>query len=271
MIQAKKKFGQNFLIDDGIKAKIIKAIPNNLDRIVEIGPGLGDLTQKLIEFSGKIECFEIDSELYEILLDKFSSEISEQKLKIINADALKSWDKIARQDYFLVANLPYYVATNIILKALSDSRCKGLVVMIQKEVALKFSAKAGDSEFSALSILAQIKGDVELLFDVPATAFNPQPKVVSAVIRIIKDRDLISGFEALEFERFLKSAFLAPRKTLLKNLSTFSSKSFIQDFLTRENLPLSIRPHELCVALYLKLFKEAKNERREYSNSRREA
>ena len=76
MIKAKKKFGQNFLIDDSIKAKIIQAIPNNLDRIVEIGPGLGDLTQKLVELSGKIECFEIDSELYEILLDKFSINIS---------------------------------------------------------------------------------------------------------------------------------------------------------------------------------------------------
>ena len=267
MIRAKKKFGQNFLIDESIKHQIIKAIPNNLDRIVEIGPGLGDLTQKLIQLSGKIECFEIDSELYEILLDKFASEILEQKLKITNADALESWDEIARQEYFLVANLPYYVATNIILKALSDSKCKGLVVMIQKEVALKFSAQAGDSEFSALAILAGVRGDVELLFDVPATAFNPQPKVVSAVIRIIKDRNLI-GEELVEFEKFLKSAFSSPRKTLLKNLSSYSQKSLIESFLAKHNLPLTTRPHELCVALYLKLFKEAKNERREESNPR---
>lgn len=267
MIRAKKKFGQNFLIDESIKRQIIQAIPNNLDRIVEIGPGLGDLTQKLIQLSGKIECFEIDSELYEILLDKFAGEILEQKLKITNADALESWDEIARQEYFLVANLPYYVATNIILKALSDSKCRGLVVMIQKEVALKFSAQAGDSEFSALAILAGVRGDVELLFDVPATAFNPQPKVVSAVIRIIKDRNLI-GEELVEFEKFLKSAFSSPRKTLLKNLSSYSSKSLIESFLAKHNLPLTTRPHELCVALYLKLFKEAKNERREESNTR---
>ncbi|MBR2221737.1 MAG: 16S rRNA (adenine(1518)-N(6)/adenine(1519)-N(6))-dimethyltransferase RsmA [Campylobacter sp.] len=267
MIRAKKKFGQNFLIDESIKRQIIQAIPNDLERIVEIGPGLGDLTQKLIQLSGKIECFEIDSELYEILLDKFASEILEQKLKITNADALESWDEIARQEYFLVANLPYYVATNMILKALSDSKCKGLVVMIQKEVALKFSAQPGDSEFSALAILAGVRGDVELLFDVPATAFNPQPKVVSAVIRIIKDRNLI-GEELVEFEKFLKSAFSSPRKTLLKNLSSYSSKSFIESFLAKHNLPLNTRPHELCVALYLKLFKEAKNERREESNTR---
>lgn len=267
MIRAKKKFGQNFLIDESIKRQIIQAIPNDLERIVEIGPGLGDLTQKLIQLSGKIECFEIDSELYEILLDKFASEILEQKLKITNADALESWDEIARQEYFLVANLPYYVATNIILKALSDSKCKGLVVMIQKEVALKFSAQAGDSEFSALAILAGVRGDVELLFDVPATAFNPQPKVVSAVIRIIKDRNLI-GEELVEFEKFLKSAFSSPRKTLLKNLSNYSSKSLIESFLLKYDLPLTTRPHELCVALYLKLFKEAKNERREESNTR---
>ncbi|WP_086270239.1 16S rRNA (adenine(1518)-N(6)/adenine(1519)-N(6))-dimethyltransferase RsmA [Campylobacter devanensis] len=268
MIRAKKKFGQNFLTDESIKRQIIQAIPNDLERIVEIGPGLGDLTQKLVQLSGKIECFEIDSELYEILLDKFASEILEQKLKITNADALESWDEISRQDYFLVANLPYYVATNMILKALSDSRCKGLVVMIQKEVALKFSAQPGDSEFSALAILAGVRGDVELLFDVPATAFNPEPKVVSAVIRIIKDRNLVDDFELSEFERFLRSAFVAPRKTLLKNLACFCSKSIVESFLAKHNLPLTTRPHELCVALYLKLFKEAKNERREYTNSR---
>ena len=129
MIRAKKKFGQNFLIDESIKRQIIQAIPNDLERIVEIGPGLGDLTQKLVQLSGKIECFEIDSELYEILLDKFASEILEQKLKIINADALESWDEIARQEYFLVANLPYYVATNIILKALSDSKLVWLAIL----------------------------------------------------------------------------------------------------------------------------------------------
>ncbi|AJB46292.1 16S rRNA methyltransferase [Campylobacter fetus subsp. testudinum] len=262
MIKAKKKFGQNFLQDENIKNQIIKAIPNGVKRIVEIGPGLGDLTQKLVKLDSMIDCFEIDSELYAILLDKFRSELDSGKLNIINSDALNAWDKLSVSEYFLVANLPYYVATNMILKAIDDNNCKGLVVMIQREVAIKFSSEAGDKEFSSLAILTELKGRCELLFDVPNSAFNPPPKVVSSVIRIIKDRDLSLNLKYDNFKDFLRASFSAPRKTLLKNLSNLVQKSRLEMFFNAENLSHTIRPHELSVALYLKLFKEAENERR---------
>lgn len=258
MIKAKKKFGQNFLKDESIKEQIIKAIPK-FPRIVEIGPGLGDLTQKLILLDIKLECFEIDEQLYEILLGEFDTYIKSDKLKIRNIDALEAWSEISKEKYFLVANLPYYVATNIILKALDDENCAGFVVMIQKEVALKFCAKTGDREFSSLSILANLHGECELLFDVDAKCFEPAPKVISSVIRLEKSKKIDLNLD--KFKSFLKVAFLAPRKTLLKNLSQVYQKELLNSLFLSHNISLNIRPHELSVALYEKIFKEVQNER----------
>lgn len=263
MIKAKKKFGQNFLQDENIKNQIIQAIPNGVKRIVEIGPGLGDLTQKLVNLNNKLDCFEIDSELFVFLQEKFKSELSIGKISIANCDALDAWDSISSSEYFLVANLPYYVATNIILKAIDDPNCNGFVVMIQREVACKFSSECGEKEFGSLAILANLKGRCELLFDVPKEAFNPQPKVISSVIRLIKNIDLSLDIDYFEFKNFLKIAFSAPRKTLLKNLSSMIDKKWLESFFQKESLSQTIRPHELSVALYLKIFKEAKHERRE--------
>lgn len=258
MIKAKKKFGQNFLKDESIKNQIIQAIPK-FSRIVEIGPGLGDLTQKLVLLDTKLECYEIDDELYEILLGKFAAQISDKKLKLRNIDALKAWGEISQSEYFLVANLPYYVATNIILKALDDDKCAGFVVMIQKEVALKFCASVGQREFSSLAILAKLHGDCELLFDVGSECFEPAPKVISSVIRLVKTKK--PNLDLDRFKNFLKIAFSSPRKTLSKNLSPIANKDFLNSLFLSHNISLNIRPHELSVALYEKIFKEVENER----------
>ena len=259
MVKAKKKFGQNFLKDESIKNQIIQAIPK-FSRIVEIGPGLGDLTQKLILLDIKLECYEIDSDLYEILLGKFDAYINTKKLKLRNIDALLAWNEISQSEYFLVANLPYYVATNIILKALEDEQCFGFVVMVQKEVAIKFCAKAGDSEFSSLAILASLYGECELLFDVGSECFEPAPKVTSSVIRLKKTKKTDLNLD--KFKSFLKVAFASPRKTLLKNLSQIYNKEFLNSLFLSHNISLNIRPHELSVALYKKIFKEVENERK---------
>lgn len=260
MIKAKKKFGQNFLQDENVKNKIIESIPKT-SRIVEIGPGLGDLTQKLVSLDARLECFEIDSELYEILLTKFAEFVKSGKLILRNLDALNSWDEISASKYFLVANLPYYVATNMILRALQDDNCEGLVVMIQREVAVKFCANSKQSEFGALAILASLYGDCELLFDVPAGAFLPQPKVTSSVIRLIKTTR--AKLEMDEFESFLRAVFSAPRKLLIKNLSSIVKKELLEKIFLSRNIPLNARPHELCAALYVEIFKEVKNERKQ--------
>lgn len=260
MVKAKKKFGQNFLKDENIKNQIIQAIPKS-PRIVEIGPGLGDLTQKLILLDIKLECYEIDKDLYEILLGKFDAYINTQKLKLRNIDALLAWNEISQSEYFLVANLPYYVATNIILRALDDENCSGFVVMVQKEVAIKFCAKVREREFGSLAILASLNGECELLFDAGSECFEPAPKVTSSVIRLKKTKKI--DLNLVKFKSFLKVAFAAPRKTLLKNLSQIYNKEFLNSLFSSHNISLNIRPHELSVALYKKIFKEVENERKQ--------
>ena len=219
MIKAKKHFGQNFLQDKATLDKIIQAIPNDVENVVEIGPGLGDLTFRLLQIY-KTTCFEIDCELFQILKAKFANEIQNGQLKLFCKDALEQWQEeggLSSQNYFLVANLPYYVATKMIINAIDDEKCLGLIVMIQKEVALKFSAKSRDKEFSALSILASLQGRCELLFDVDAKLFNPPPKVTSSVIKLQKTKKIFGKdgifkdakqYEA--FKVFLRAAFASP-------------------------------------------------------------
>ena len=259
-VKAKKKYGQNFLKDESVKQKIIQAMPNDNLKVVEIGPGLGDLTKKLLESDRQVTAFEIDLELCEILQNSFKSEIDSKQLKLVCSDVLDRWKdtSLIDEDYHLIANLPYYVATNIILKALADNRCKSILVMIQKEVALKFSASAGDKEFSSLSVLASIIGESKLLFDVGGECFDPPPKVTSSVLKIEKSMDYDSLFEKEDefdrFKNFLKVAFSQPRKTLLKNLQSYG-KDRVKTWLENQGLSATIRPHQLRTSEYHLLFK----------------
>ncbi len=278
MIKAKKHFGQNFLQDKATLDKIIQAIPKDVENIVEIGPGLGDLTFRLLQIY-KTTSFEIDCELFQILKVKFANEIQNGQLKLFCKDALEQWqqeDGLSSENYFLVANLPYYVATKMILNAIDDEKCLGLIVMIQKEVALKFSAKSKDKEFSALSILASLQGRCELLFDVDAKLFNPPPKVTSSVIKLQKTKKIFGKdgifkdtkqYEA--FKAFLRAAFASPRKTLLKNLSTNFDKKALEEIFEDLGLAQNLRPHELDVDSYLKVFERLKedNERQKRRES----
>lgn len=278
MIKAKKHFGQNFLQDKATLDKIIQAIPKDVENVVEIGPGLGDLTFRLLQIY-KTTSFEIDCELFQILKAKFANEIQNGQLKLFCKDALEQWQQesgLSSENYFLVANLPYYVATKMILNAIDDEKCLGLIVMIQKEVALKFSAKSRDKDFSALSILASLQGRCELLFDVDAKLFNPPPKVTSSVIKLQKTKKIFGKdgifkdakqYEA--FKAFLRAAFASPRKTLLKNLSTNFDKKALEEIFEDLGLAQNLRPHELDVDSYLKVFERLKedNERQKRRES----
>jgi len=278
MIKAKKHFGQNFLQDKATLDKIIQAISKDVENVVEIGPGLGDLTFRLLQIY-KTTSFEIDCELFQILKVKFANEIQNGQLKLFCKDALEQWQQeggLSSQNYFLVANLPYYVATKMILNAIDDEKCLGLIVMIQKEVALKFSAKSRDKEFSALSILASLQGRCELLFDVDAKLFNPPPKVTSSVIKLQKtkkifgkDRIFKDAKQYEAFKAFLRAAFASPRKTLLKNLSTNFDKKALEEIFEDLGLTQNLRPHELDVDSYLKIFEITKedNERQKRRES----
>jgi len=270
LIKAKKKFGQNFLKDESVLEKIIQSKPKDTATIVEIGPGLGDLTQKLLATCEKVVAFEIDLELCGVLRKKFSNELEAKQLTMVCNDVLESWSEgsLLDEEYHLVANLPYYVATNIILRALADNKCRSILVMIQKEVAVKFSSKVGDKEFSSLAILANSIAKSKLLFEVGPECFEPSPKVTSAVLKLVKSTEFVKNdegeglFNSQEeyegFQKFLKAAFVAPRKTLYKNLQAIASKESILAHFEDLDLLQNIRPHQLTISKYHLLFKNLK-------------
>ncbi len=266
MIKAKKRYGQNFLKDESVKSKIIQAMPNDAIDIAEIGPGLGDLTQKLLEREKRVSAFEIDLELCDILKRNFHEAIASGELTLVCSDVLDHWqDFLLPNKYHLIANLPYYIATNIILKALEDTHCASILVMVQKEVALKFASSSGERNFSSLAILANSIAKVEVLFDVEPESFEPPPKVTSSILRIQKEVAFVKGeeeesglFDSQEsfekFKHFLRQAFSAPRKTLLKNLKPLLPKEKLLALLQEHDLPQSVRPHQLSIEHYHLLF-----------------
>ena len=251
-VQAKKKYGQNFLKDENVLRKIIEAMPKNDRKIVEIGPGLGDLTKFLVKVKS-VEAFEVDTDLCKRLEKTFQDEIATKQLRIHCGDVLEAWQSsLVDESYDLVANLPYYIATNIILKALADPMCKSLLVMVQREVAEKFAAEAGDKVFGGLSVITQSVGSASIVIDVPPSAFDPMPKVDSAVMLIQKHSD--RGEKA--FEDMLKVAFAQPRKTLMKNLSSHYEKQKLIEIFEELNLLITIRPHQLNTTDYHQLYKK---------------
>lgn len=251
---AKKKYGQNFLKDESVLRKIIESMPKNEHKIVEIGPGLGDLTKFLVDVKS-VEAFEVDTDLCELLQSKFKKEIDTKRLQLNCGDVLEAWkSSLVDEEYDLVANLPYYIATNIILKALADPMCKNILVMVQLEVAEKFCATDGEKVFGSLGVITQSVGSAKIVVKVPPTAFEPQPKVDSAVFLIEKRKDRTDD----GFEQMLKVAFTQPRKTLMKNLSAKCEKALLQEVFSDLELLSTIRPHQVSTHDYHQLYTKIK-------------
>ena len=225
-------------------------MPKDNNLIVEIGPGLGDLTEKLLQ-KNKLVAYEIDTDLCKILKEKFD-------IELICGDVIDSWQsgRLREEKYNLIANLPYYVATNIILKALNDENCENILVLIQKEVAQKFNAKVGEKIYGGLSIIAKSVAKVEIQFDIPPSAFNPAPKVMSSVILFKKYKKKYDE----QYSKFLKVAFSQPRKTLLKNLSLKFDKNKVVETLDKLDIKFNIRPHQISEELFYEVFSELKGE-----------
>jgi len=247
---AKKQFGQNFLRDESVLTQIIQSMPDTPYRIAEIGPGLGDLTKYLVDVKS-VTAFEVDTDLCKHIQHQFADAIATDRLTLRCGDVLEHWkSELLDEPYDLVANLPYYIATNIILKALADPACKNLLVMIQREVAEKFSAAPGERAFGALSVIAQSVGDVSIVLHVPPSAFEPAPKVDSAVLLIQKT----ANRNDTGFEEMLRIAFAQPRKTLYKNLTARYDGDAIAKAYEMLGLERSIRPHQLDTSDYHRLY-----------------
>jgi 16S rRNA (adenine1518-N6/adenine1519-N6)-dimethyltransferase len=221
----KKSLGQNFLIDTNILRKIVDAAEISAETgAIEIGPGIGALTEQLARRAKKVVAFEIDQRLLPILADTLSPY---GNVRIIHQDVLKAdihqviadeFTNIA--DIMVVANLPYYVTTPIIMKLLTDRLpIRGMVVMLQKEVADRLAAKPGTKDYGSLSIAVQYYTEAEVVMTVPRTVFIPQPNVDSAVIRLIKrKKPPVAVNDETFFFQVVRASFAQRRKTILNNL-----------------------------------------------------
>ena len=254
-ITANKNLGQNFLIDDEAVAGIVEAANvSKDDLIIEIGPGLGTLTKKLLDRAGKVICIELDKRMIEILNDRFSMY---DNFKVLNDDVLKvdlktliANEKIKNTK--IVANLPYYITTPIIMKLLEERLdIETITVMIQKEVADRLVTKPGTGDTGAITYTIHYYTEPKRVIEVPNTAFIPVPKVNSTVINlnILKKPRVTVKDEAKLFE-VIKTAFMQKRKTLvnaLANSSKFGTKEQIEKILQTLEIDNKIRPEKLTL------------------------
>lgn len=220
---------------------------------------MGDLTDKLLEFY-QLKAYEVDTDLCSFLKQKYKASIASQDLILVCQDVLElplkeGW--LDDEEYILISNLPYYIASAILLRVLRDPKCKGFVVMTQKEVAQKFCAKSGDRNFCALSVITQTLGESEMLFDVPKEAFEPMPKVTSSVFRMRKNNQVIEK----DFEEMLRVAFCSPRKKLFSNLATKYDKKILQDLFGDFCIDQDIRPHQISATSYHQIYNNLKVEK----------
>lgn len=249
----KKQYGQNFLLDENVLNNIVTNA--NIDKdtfVIEIGPGLGFLTQYLSQYASHVLCYEIDNEMVNVIKNRNFDNVS-----IIEGDFLKTNVDLDIDTYskglktVVVANLPYYITTPILLKILEEtSKVSKMVVMMQKEVALRICGKPSTKDYNALSVLIQYFTNPKLLFNVKPTSFYPEPAVDSSVIEIVY-KDKIDNI-ALNLEYFLKfnrNIFSQRRKTLMNNLQKAYSydKEKMLSILEEYKLSPTIRSEALSV------------------------
>lgn len=250
-VRAKKHLGQHFLKDEFIAEKIANTLTEKgYKNVLEIGPGMGILTKYLLKKNLTTSVIEIDRESIEFLKVHFLNLSN----RIINADFLKiDISKIFNGEQFaVIGNFPYNISTQIVFKTLEN---RDLIPefsgMFQKEVAQRIAEKSGSKTYGILSVLTQAFYDVEYLFTVPPTVFNPPPKVESGVIRLIRKKDYALPVNVSFFYKVVKTAFNQRRKTLRNSLKSFQ----LSDKL-REDVIFAQRPEQLSVHQFIELTKK---------------
>ena len=256
---ALKRFGQNFLTDQSILTKIVNIIDLKNQNIIEIGPGQGALTKQLVKVAKTVTAFEIDYNLSDFLKTTF---VDSPNLQIINQDFLKI-DLSSYQNHLIVANIPYNITTEILFKIFANHQnFEHIILMVQKEFATRLCAKLNESGYGKLAITTSLFYEAQAVFDVPPTAFKPQPKVTSTIIylkRKVADFDLDQADEIMDF---IKHCFMMKRKTLWNNLRPLQimDLDLFASFCVDEDFELKVRPEDLSLEQYLKLFNLINNQ-----------
>ena len=258
-IIVKKQYGQNFLLDDNILKNIVKSAELKKDtNVIEIGPGLGFLTNYLQQATTNVLCYEIDEQMVEHLneLNYNISIINDDFLKRnLNKDFKNIFDN--SNNITLVANLPYYITTPILLKVLEETtRIDKMIVMMQTEVAKRLCGKPSTKDYNALSVLIQYFTNPRIIFNVSPKSFSPEPNVESSVVMIEKKEEPLLEVENLDFFlKFNRNIFAQRRKTLYNNIQKAYNydKGLIKKIIKENNLDESVRSEELDVSQIVKL------------------
>lgn len=238
-IKMSKKLGQNFLIKRGIVDEIVHAAELTPgEPVLEVGPGIGTLTQGLAQSGADVTAIELDRRLLEVLDTTLASY---DNVRIVHGDVLKlDVPTIMNHKPFkVVANLPYYITTPIIMSLLeSKLPIERLVVMVQKEVALRMVAKPGTKDYGALSVAVQYYTEPDIVLDVPPKSFLPAPAVTSSVIRcVLRDKPPVEVIDEKLFFRVVKAGFAQRRKTFANTMKTTGlSKDRIEELLAKANI-----------------------------------
>ncbi|MEX1307455.1 MAG: 16S rRNA (adenine(1518)-N(6)/adenine(1519)-N(6))-dimethyltransferase RsmA [Eubacteriales bacterium] len=251
-----KQLGQNFLVDENITTAIAKAAEPQGQNVIEVGPGLGALTEKLAEDAKKLLAVEIDRGMYGYLEETFGAE---DNIVLVNQDILKTDVKVLCDAHFddadvvLAANLPYYITSAVIMHFLeANIPLSRMIVMVQKEVAERLCAKPGDKSYGALTAMVQYFGKPETVMKVSPGCFYPRPEVESAVVRIRIEKQ--ADETSKNFIRFVKACFTMKRKTLVNNLTKAGyEKTAILSALAEENIDVMARAETLSTKELFKL------------------
>lgn len=257
MIKAKKTLGQNFLESEKYLAKIIdSASLKKGELVLEIGPGLGSLTEEILKKEIRLIAVEKDSRLINYLREKFKAEIDSKKMILIECDVLESKgleNLLMDKKYKIVANIPYYITGQIMRKFLeSKNKPESITILVQKEVAERIVAK--DKKESILSISVKFFGKPEYISTVPKGAFRPQPKVDSAILNIENiSSDMLMGLNIENLFKIVKLGFSHKRKRLDSNLSQNYDKDMVKLALDKLNIQNGARAEDLSVEKWIEL------------------
>lgn len=256
-VRAKKHLGQHFLKDERIAKQIADSLSHEgYAHVLEIGPGMGVLTKHLLRAKSKVAVMELDSESVEYLNHDFKTthiklNTSPEFFQIIGADFLKQdlRKTFGNEQFAIIGNYPYNISSQIVFKAIENREfVPEFSGMFQKEVAQRIAAKEGSKIYGILSVLAQAFYDAEYLFTVPASVFNPPPKVESGVIRLTRKKDFSLPVDEKLFFRVVKTAFNQRRKMLRSSLKSFN----LSDSL-KEDTIFAMRPEQLSVDQFIEL------------------
>ena len=255
-LRASKRLGQNFLVDGSVVKDIVAAAEiEEGDRVLEIGPGIGTLTQGLLEAGAHVTAVELDKKLPAVLAETLAAY---DHLRIVPGDILKTDIRalMENQPFKVAANLPYYITTPILLALLEQHLpITHIVTMVQKEVAVRMTARPGSKDYGALSVAVQYHTDARIVMDVPPRAFMPAPEVTSAVIACrVRETPAVHPTDEKLFFRLVRAAFGRRRKTLLNALTGAGlTKELCRAGLAAAGIAESLRGEQLSLADFARL------------------